>query len=440
MSIKESIETRRTATSAKQESVEAPAAAPATSEAAFRASCRSCGKRGLLSFLDLGHTPLADGLVSAEQLAGSEATYPLEVTFCPECALVQILETVPPETLFCQDYPYYSSFSDYWLRHSRENALDLIERCGLDERSFVVEIASNDGYLLRNFVERKIPVLGIDPAEGPVAAARELGIPTSCTFFTLELAEQLRSEGRSADVIIANNVLAHVAQTNDFVEGMRTLLKPDGLIAVEVPYVRDLVEHCEFDTIYHQHLCYFSVTALDALFRRHQLYVNHVKRLPSHGGSLRVYAGRRDDRTDSVRSLLQEERALGVDQFEYFADFSKRVHKIAEDLRRLLVQLKTEGARMAGYGAAAKACTLLNFTGIGTDLIEYVVDRNVHKQGKYLPVARIPIKPVEQLMAEFPDYVVLLVWNLADEITSQQRDYRDRGGKFIVPIPEIHML
>ena len=379
--------------------------------------------------------PLSDGLLREDQLNEEEAFYPLEVAFCPNCSLVQILETVPPEALFGEDYPYYSSYSDALLRHSRRNALDLIARRRLDARSFVVEIASNDGYLLRNFVERGIPVLGIDPAAGPVQAARQIGVPTLCAFFGKDLAANLRSEGRQADVLIANNVLAHVADTNGFVEGIRILLKDDGIAVIEVPYVRDMIDHCEFDTIYHEHLCYFSVTALDGLFRRHGLYLNAIERLPIHGGSLRLHVAKQQAVDASVRGLLMEEAASGTDQYTYFEAFSLRVQALRERLRRQLSDLKRDRQRIAAYGAAAKGTILLNYIGVGREIIDFVVDRNVHKHGKYMPGVHVPVCEPGRLLREMPDYVLLLTWNFRDEILSQQDAYRRGGGRFIVPIP-----
>jgi SAM-dependent methyltransferase len=379
--------------------------------------------------------PLSDGLLTPDQLVGLEKKYPLEVAFCSQCSLVQILETVPPEKLFCEDYPYYSSFSDALLDHSRKNALNLINRQNLNARSLVVELASNDGYLLKNFVENGIPVLGIDPAEGPARAAEKIGVPTLCTFFGKSLADQLRSEGRRADVIIANNVLAHVADTNGFVEGVRILLKDDGVAVIEVPYVRDLIDHCEFDTIYHEHLCYFSVTALDRLFRRHGLYLNDIERLAIHGGSLRLYLELRDDPGMAVRSLLAEEQRLGIDQYPYYENFSKKTRMIRQTMRELLAELKNGGCTIAAYGAAAKGTIMLNYIGVDASLIHFVVDRNVHKQGKYMPGVRIPISDPDRLMREMPEYVVILPWNFKDEILAQQTPYREKGGKFIIPIP-----
>lgn len=404
------------------------------------ARCRSCQISGLKPVLDLGSMPLSDGFLTERELSDPGRKYPLEVAFCPHCALVQILETVPPQTLFCEDYPYYSSFSDTLLEHSRENVLDLITRKNLNSTSMVVELASNDGYLLKNYVEKGIPVLGVDPAEGPARAAEEIGVPTRCTFFTKTLALQLVDEGKQADVIHANNVLAHVADTNGFVEGIRILLKEEGVAVIEVPYVRDLIDHCEFDTIYHEHLCYFSVLALDQLFRRHQVFLNEVKRLSIHGGSLRLYINRVENVQDSVRELLAQEQELGISQIDYYATFEKKVHSIRERMQQLLVDLKSKGKTIAAYGAAAKGTIMLNYIGPDAGVIDYAVDRNVHKQGKYIPGVHIPICDPIRLVEDKPDYVVILPWNFQDEILEQQAEYRNNGGKFIIPIPDIRIV
>lgn len=402
-------------------------------------ACRTCGNFALSKFLDLGDSPIADRLVPHPLPPEPDEIYPLRAAFCTHCSLVQLLETLPPEELFCRDYPYYSSVSHSWLEHSRRHALKLTRERQLDANSLVVEVASNDGYLLRNFAQQGIPVLGFDPAEGPAQAARKSGIETIGKFFNADLARELKIQGTRANVILANNVLAHVAEPLDFVEGLRTMIASDGLISIEVPYVRDLVDHGEFDTIYHQHLCYFSLTSVTALLKTAGLHVQDVTRLMTHGGSLRIYAGTVDKQTASVRRLAREERALGLDRIGYYREFSKLVHSNRASLKALLCDLKSKGSRIVGYGAAAKACTLLNYCGIGTETLDYLADLNPHKHGKYMPGVRIPIVPAERLLEDQPDFALLLPWNLREEILAQQNDFQLNGGKFIIPLPNVQV-
>jgi len=393
--------------------------------------------------LSLGRTPLANALLTAEQLEHPERTYPLDLVFCSSCALMQITETVSPEQLF-REYLYLSSFSDALLRHSEEHAEQLIRSRGLDNSSLVMEVASNDGYLLQFYKRAAIPVLGVEPATNIARVAeQERGIPTLCEFFSDSLAERLRAEGHRADVIHANNVLAHVPDLNGFVRGVSRLLKKNGVAVIEVPYVKEMIDRCEFDTIYHEHLCYFSLTALDRLFRGHGLLITKVERLAIHGGTLRVFAALNDgpeQRQASVQSLLDEEEAWGVGEASFYLGFGEKVARLREDLVSLLGRLKSEGKRIAVYGASAKGSTLLNYFQIGREALDFVVDRSTVKQGYYTPGTHLLIRPTEALLEEMPDYVLLLTWNFADEILAQQAEYRERGGRFIIPIPSLRVV
>jgi SAM-dependent methyltransferase len=400
-------------------------------------TCRACGYCGLHLILSLGHTPLANALLTHDQLQLPEPVFPLELAFCPECSLVQILETIPPETMFCS-YPYFSSFSDTTVRNAETIAERLIGTRQLGGSNLVLEIASNDGYLLQFYKRAGIPVLGIEPASNvALVAEKERGIPTLREFFGVDLAQRLQREGYRADVIHANNVLAHVADLNGMVEGISILLSDDGVAVIEVPYVVEMIDRCEFDTIYHEHLCYFSVTALDHLFGRHGMTLQNVEKMPFHGGSLRLFAVLRGsaERTPEVTAMIAKEQTDGVNQLSFYQSFARRVEKLKTDLRDQLSKLTKTGKKLVGYGAAAKGSTLLNYCGIGSETLQFVVDRNTHKQGLYMPGVHLPIYPPSRLLEENPDYVLLLTWNLADEILAQQADYLACGGHFIVPIP-----
>ena len=400
------------------------------------ACCRSCSGTHLTIFLDLGEQPLANALLDERELGEPEPRFPLQLAFCHDCGLVQVTETIPPEVLFGRDYPYYSSFSPALLEHSREHVQALLKERPLDAGSLVVEVASNDGYLLKNFAEAGIPVLGIDPASGPVAAARERGIRTEQAFFGAELARKLAAAGERADVMIANNVAAHVDRINDFIEGFAILLKDDGIARLEVAYLRDMIEKCEFDTVYHEHLFYWSVAAMEQLVKRHGLHLTDAERLGIHGGSLRLTLSRRPGRSERLYSLLAEEAALGMGDIAYYRSFAARVEELRTRLHESIRQIRASGSRLAAYGAAAKGATLLNYMELEHGVIEYVVDRNPAKVGKYLPGVRLPIRPVETLTQDKPDYVLVLAWNFAQEIMRQNQDYASLGGKFILPVEQ----
>jgi SAM-dependent methyltransferase len=400
-------------------------------------SCRSCGSRRLTQWLSLGDAPLSDGFRSLEDLGQPEAVFPLNLLFCHDCGLVQISRVISPELMFGQEYRYFSSMSQSLVTHALENVEARIREREVGPDSQVVEIASNDGYLLQHYLNRGIPVLGIDPAPGPSAAARALGIPTVSDFFGAELAERLVNEGLSADIIHGNNVLAHVPDLNGFVSGLEKLLSPDGQIVLEIPYLGDLIQFVEFDTIYHEHQCYFSISSLCPLFARHGLFLNRVERLWIHGGSVRLFVDRKDQPSTEVREMLREEAELGMGRLDFFLGFGEKVRSLAAAIKRTIGEIKADGRTVAAYGAAAKGTMLLNAAGLGSREIDFVVDRNPHKQGKFMPGSEIPILEPGALLEKNPDFLLILPWNFKEEIMAQQEAFKEGGGRFIIPIPEV---
>jgi C-methyltransferase C-terminal domain/Putative zinc binding domain/Methyltransferase domain len=400
--------------------------------------CRFCGAHLRQTFVDLGLSPLCESYPGLSDLNRGEMYYPLHVYVCERCFLVQLEQYESAENIF-SDYAYFSSYSDSWLRHSENYCHKMIGRLGLHDQSFVVEVASNDGYLLQYFVKERVPVLGIEPAANVARVAVEKGVPTLVQFFGTELAKQLAAEGRRADLILGNNVLAQVPDLNDFIEGLRIMLKPHGVVTLEFPHLLRLIEHNEFDTIYHEHFSYFSLLTTERILEAHGLRLFDVEELPSHGGSLRVYACRTEDQSHvlgpNVGKVLADEKAAGLDSPEGYARFSRQVKQTKLALVDFLVKAAREGKSVAGYGAPGKSATLLHYCGIGRDLIEYTVDRSPYKQGRFLPGTRIPIHHPDRIRETRPDYVVILPWNLKGEIMQQLEYIREWGGRFVVPIP-----
>lgn len=405
--------------------------------------CRSCGHQHLEPVLDLGRVPLANSLPTAEDIGnGDEERFPLALFFCPECSLVQIGESVAPTKLF-SEYLYASSFSETMLAHARSLVDRIAEERGLGEQHRVIEIASNDGYLLQYYKQRGIEVLGIEPAANIAKmAVDEKGIPTLVEFFGSELGDRLAADGTQADVMHAHNVFAHVPDPRSFVAGLKKVLKPHGVVVIEAPYLGEFIDHLEFDTIYHEHFSYFSLSAVNHLVKRYGLMLADVELVPIHGGSLRMFITHEGATTqsDSVTNMLAEEERRGMTGTAYYRDFADRVHRLGEELSTLLRKLKSEGKSIAAYGASAKGSTLMNTYGIGADEIDFVADRSTLKQGRLTPGNHLPILPPEALMEKKPDYALLLTWNFADEILRQQQEWRDQGGKFIVPLPELKVV
>jgi SAM-dependent methyltransferase len=404
-------------------------------------SCRLCGAPLRVTFVDLGVSPVANDYV--DDPAAPERFYPLHAYVCDSCFLVQLGTIVDAEHIFRADYAYFSSYSDTWVDHARRYVEAMVDRFGYDEESKVVEVASNDGYLLQFFVLRGVPVLGVDPTAGTATAAAERGVPTRVAFFTSELAGSLVAEGHAADLVVGNNVLAHVPPVHDFVEGLRVILKPGGVVTMEFPHLLKLIEKREFDTIYHEHYSYWSLLVVERLFAEHGLVLFDVEELPTHGGSLRIFArhaGDREPARGSVADLRDRELAAGLDRLETYAAFGDAVREVKRNLLEFLIAAKREGKTIAAYGAAAKGTTLLNYCGVRSDFVDYVLDRNPQKQGTYLPGVRIPVRPPEHADETRPDYLLILVWNLADEILEQMAHIREWGGRFVVPIPEVRVI
>ncbi len=403
-------------------------------------TCRFCGTPLEHTFIDLGMMPMANTYVEKEQLNKMEPFYPLHAYVCHNCFLVQLEEFESPGDIF-SDYQYFSSYSETLLQHAKEYSEMMIERFRLDEEDFVTEIASNDGYLLNNFVEKDIPVLGIDPAKNVAEVAEERGIPSLVHFFGKDLAQKLRSEGKRSDLIIANNVLAHVPDLNGFVEGMKILLKPDGVITVEFPHLLQLLENNEFDTIYHEHFSYYSFTTAEKIFAHHGLTLFDVDEIPIHGGTLRIYARHEDDSTknitDDVHKLKAREKDLGYTNLDVYTQFKTKVMETKRDILEFAIRAKREGKQIAGYGAPAKGNTLLNYCGMKTDFIDYTVDISPHKQGYYLPGTHIPIYEPDKIAETKPDYIFILPWNIKEEIMNQLAYVREWECKFVTPIPNV---
>jgi SAM-dependent methyltransferase len=403
-------------------------------------SCRFCGAGLQKTFVDLGMSPLCETYPSAPDLNRAEVYYPLHVYVCGECFLVQLGEYESAEGIF-SNYPYFSSYSDSWLRHAESYCETMTARLGLGGQSFVVEVASNDGYLLQYFVRRGVPVLGIEPAANVAQVAVEKGVPTLVRFFGGQVARKLEAEGRCADLVLGNNVLAQVPNLNDFVEGLKILLKPEGVLTLEFPHLLRLIERNEFDTIYHEHFSYFSMLTTTRILEAHGLTVFDVDEFPTHGGSLRVHACRSENAIRkierSVRRLIAQEESAGLASAEGYDRFAQQVKKTKLALVEFLLAAARERKSVAAYGAPGKSATLLHYCGIGKDLIEYTVDRSPYKQGRFLPGTHIPIHHPSRIAQTKPDYIVILPWNLKDEIMEQLQFIRDWGGRFVVPIPEV---
>ena len=406
--------------------------------------CRVCDNELGDPFLSLGNSPLSNSFLSRDELNRMEPYYPLAVYICNRCFLVQIEEFKTAKSIFSKDYPYFSSFSESWLKHCKDYTAMMMRRFGFNNKSFVVEIGSNDGYLLQYFKQYDIPVLGIEPAANTAHAAIKNGIPTDITFFDASYARLMNENGKQADLIIGNNVLAHNPNLNDFVRGLKIILKPNGIISMEFPHLLKMIEENQFDTIYHEHFSYFSFHAVQKLFNSHDLALFDVERIPTHGGSLRIYARHKNSRsipiTNRVANILEREQDAGLLDLKTYNSFRDKVQSTKRTLLKFLIEVKNEGEKIIGYGAPAKGNTLLNYCGVRTDFLDYTVDRNTHKQNKYLPGTHIPIKHPDKIKEDKPDYILILPWNIKDEIMEQISYIRKWSGKFIIPVPTVEIL
>jgi len=404
--------------------------------------CRFCDAPLTRSFADLGMSPLANSYVKHEQLHAMEAFFPLHAYVCESCLLVQLEEFESAENIF-SDYSYFSSYSESWLKHAKNYTESMISRFGIDKSWQVMEIASNDGYLLQYFKEQGIPVLGVEPAENVAKVAQEAGIESVVKFFGVQTANELCAENKKADLLLGNNVLAHVPDLNDFVAGEKIILNKGGIITMEFPHLLRLIEKNQFDTIYHEHFSYFSFLTVEKVFASHGLVLFDVEELPTHGGSLRIYARHNDDESKPVEArveaLKEKERNAGLAELEVYDNYAEKVKETKRKLLEFLIKIKRDGKSIVGYGAAAKGNTLLNYCGIRNDFLDYVVDLSPHKQNHYLPGTRIPILDPDTIKETKPDYVLILPWNLREEIMNQLEYIREWGGKFVVPIPEVHV-
>jgi SAM-dependent methyltransferase len=405
--------------------------------------CRFCHAPLRQTLVDLGMSPLCESYVSLENLNRMESFYPLHVRVCEKCFLAQLEEFVSPEHIFTE-YAYFSSFSDTWLKHAADYVDMIVKRLNLSNGSLALELASNDGYLLRNFVKKGIPALGVEPAANVAKVAVEKGVPTLVAFFGRKTAEKLVADGRRADLVIGNNVLAQVPDLNDFVAGIRIVLKPQGVATLEFPHLVKLMEENQFDTIYHEHFSYFSLISVEKIFAAHELTLFDVEEIPTHGGSIRIYARHAGDDSKPVSTRLVDlrnrELAAGLDRMSTYSSFAEQVKATKRNLLDFLIEARRSGKKIAGYGAPGKGNTLLNYCGIRTDFLDFTVDRNPYKQGKFLPGTHIPIFPVEKIDETKPDYLLILPWNFKDEIIKQMARIRGWGGKFVVPIPGVQVI